>query len=105
AALCQTRHAVALASGTDALALALAALDVRPGDEVITTPFTFFAPAEVVALRGARPVFVDIDPDTFNLNPAAIEAAITPRTVGIMPVHLYGQAADMTAITPIAARH
>jgi dTDP-4-amino-4,6-dideoxygalactose transaminase len=104
AALCQTRHAVALASGTDALALALAALDVRPGDEVITTPFTFFAPAEVVALRGARPVFVDIDLDTFNINPAAIEAAITTRTVGILPVHLYGQAADMTAITPIAAK-
>jgi dTDP-4-amino-4,6-dideoxygalactose transaminase len=105
AALCETRHAVALASGTDALVLALAALDVQPGDEIITTPFTFFAPAEVVALRGARPVFVDIDPDTFNLNPAAIEAAITPRTVGILPVHLYGQAADMTAITSIAEKH
>jgi dTDP-4-amino-4,6-dideoxygalactose transaminase len=104
AALCGTRHAVAVASGTDALILSLAVLDVRPGDEIITTPFTFFAPAEVIMLRGARPVFVDIDPVTFNVDPGAIEAAITPRTVGILPVHLYGQAADMTAIMAIAEK-
>jgi dTDP-4-amino-4,6-dideoxygalactose transaminase len=105
AALCGTRHAVAVASGTDALMLSLAALGVGQGDEIITTPFTFFAPAEVTMLRGARPVFVDIDPATFNLAPAGIEAAITPRTVGILPVHLYGQAADMTAIMAVAERH
>jgi len=104
AALCGARHAVAVASGTDALMLSLAALEVGPGDEVITTPFTFFAPTEVVALRGARPVFVDIDAATFNLDSAAIEAAITPRTVGILPVHLYGEAADMTAIMATAEK-
>jgi dTDP-4-amino-4,6-dideoxygalactose transaminase len=105
AALCGSRHAVAVASGTDALMLSLAALGVGPGDEVITTPFTFFAPTEVVMLRGARPVFVDIDPTTFNLDPGGMEAAITPRTAGILPVHLYGQAADMTAIMAIAEKY
>jgi len=105
AALCGVAHGVAVASGTDALVLPLLALDVRPGDEVITTPFTFFAPTEMLLLRGARPVFVDIDPETFCLDPAQVEAAITPRTVGILPVHLYGHPADLTALASIAARH
>jgi dTDP-4-amino-4,6-dideoxygalactose transaminase len=105
ARLCGVRQGVAVASGTDALLLPLAALGVGPGDEVITTPFTFFAPAEVLLMRGARPVFVDIDPATFNLDPAAVAAAVTPRTVGILPVHLFGGPADMTALAAIAARH
>jgi dTDP-4-amino-4,6-dideoxygalactose transaminase len=105
AALCGTAHGVGVASGTDALLLPLTALEVGPGDEVITTPFTFFAPTEVVMMRGARPVFVDIDPVTYNLDPAAVEAAVTPRTVGILPVHLFGHPADMTALTVIAERH
>jgi dTDP-4-amino-4,6-dideoxygalactose transaminase len=105
AALCGTRHGIAVASGTDALALALAALDVRPGDEIITTPFTFFAPSEVALARGARPVYVDIDPETFCLDPACVAAAITPRTVGILPVHLYGHPADLTSLAAIAERH
>jgi UDP-2-acetamido-2-deoxy-ribo-hexuluronate aminotransferase len=102
---CGTRHCVAVASGTDALLIALMALDVRAGDEVITAPFTFFATAEMVALIGARPVFVDVDPRTYNLDPAALEAAITPRTRAILPVSLYGQCADFDAINAIAARH
>jgi dTDP-4-amino-4,6-dideoxygalactose transaminase len=105
AALCGVRHGVAVASGTDALVLPLLALAVQPGDEVITTPFTFFAPTEVLLLRGARPVFVDIDPETYCMDPAQAEAAITPRTVGILPVHLYGHPADMTALSAIAVRH
>lgn len=105
AGLCGTAHGVGVASGTDALLLPLTALSVGPGDEVITTPFTFFAPTEVVMMRGARPVFVDIDPETYNLAPAAVEAAVTPRTVGIIPVHLFGHPADMTALTRIAGRH
>src|SRR5919198_309226 len=96
AALCGARYGVAVASGTDALALILAALEVRPGDEIITTPFTFFAPSEVALARGARPVYVDIDPATFCIDPDGVEAAITPRTVGILPVHLYGHPADLT---------
>lgn len=102
---CGTSHAVAVASGTDALALSLLALSLRPGDEVITTPFTFFAPTEMILLRLARPVFVEIDPETYCMNPAAVEAAITPRTVGILPVHLYGHPADMTALLAIAEEH
>ena len=97
------RHAIGVASGTDALLLGLLGAGVRPGDEVITTPFTFVATAEVIEHAGARPVFVDIDAATFNLDPAQIEARITERTRAIIPVHLYGLACDMAAIGKIAA--
>ena len=99
------RHAIGVASGTDALLLALLVAGVRAGDEVITTPFTFVATAEVIAHAGARPVFVDIDAATFNLDPAQLEAAITERTRAIIPVHLYGLSCDMDAIGKVAARH
>jgi UDP-2-acetamido-2-deoxy-ribo-hexuluronate aminotransferase len=99
------KHCVAVSSGTDALLIALMALDVGPGDEIVTVPFTFFATAEVIALLGAKPVFVDIDPVTYNMNPALVEAAITPRTKAIMPVSLYGQCADFDAINAIACRN
>jgi len=99
------RYGVGVASGTDALRLSLAALDIGPGDEVITTPFTFVATANTISHAGARPVFVDIEPRTFNIAPAAIEAAITDRTKAIVPVHLYGQPAEIDAIMDIARRH
>jgi UDP-2-acetamido-2-deoxy-ribo-hexuluronate aminotransferase len=99
------RHCITCASGTEALLIALMALDVKAGDEVITTPFTFVATAEVIVLLGAIPVFVDVEPDTCNIDPSRIEAAITRRTRAIMPVALYGQPADMDEINAIAARH
>ena len=98
-------HCVTCASGTEALLIALMALGIEPGDEVITTPFTFVATAEVVVLAGARPVFVDVEPDTCNIDASAIEAAITPRTRAIMPVSLYGQPPDMDEINAVASRH
>jgi dTDP-4-amino-4,6-dideoxygalactose transaminase len=105
AAYCGTAECIALNSGTSALHLALLAAGVGPGDEVITVPFTFVASVAAVCYTGARPVLVDIDPRSFTLNPAAIEAAITPRTKAIMPVHLYGQPADMDPIMDVARRH
>ena len=105
AAYSGARHCVTCSSGTEALLIALMALDIRPGDEVITTSFTFVATAEVIVLLGATPVFVDIDPETCNIDVSRIEAAITPRTRAILPVSLYGQPADMDEINAIAARH
>jgi dTDP-4-amino-4,6-dideoxygalactose transaminase len=99
------KHAIGVANGTDALLLSLRSLGLKAGDEVITTPFTFIATAEVVSLLGATPVFVDIEPDTFNINPSLIEAAITPHTRGIIPVHLFGHPAPMDEIHAIAKSH
>lgn len=102
---CGARHAVAVSSGTDALIAALHALGIGPGDEVITTAFTFFATVESIVHAGATPVFVDICPETYTLDPASVERAITPRTKAIVPVHLYGQMAEMNELRAIAQRH
>lgn len=102
---CRTKYAVAADNGTAALMVALTAAGVGPGDEVITTPFTFIATANSIIFTGAKPVFVDIDPDTFNINPELVEGAITKRTKAIMPVHLYGLMADMEKINKIARKH
>jgi UDP-2-acetamido-2-deoxy-ribo-hexuluronate aminotransferase len=105
AAFTGAKHCITCASGTEALLISLMALGIGPGDEIVTTPFTFVATAEMIVLLGAKPVFVDVEPDTGNINAALIEAAITPRTKAIMPVSLYGQTADMDAINAIAAKH
>ena len=105
AAYARARQAVTCASGTDALQLALTALGLRPGDEVITVPFTFVSTLEVIALLGLRPVLVDVRPDTFCMDISQIEAAISPRTKAILPVHLFGQCADMERILAIARQH
>jgi dTDP-4-amino-4,6-dideoxygalactose transaminase len=99
------KHAIAVNSGTDALVIGLRALGIGAGDEVITTPFSFFATAESISNVGAKPIFADIDPKTFNINPEAIKAQITPRTKAIMPVHLYGNSAAMGQIMEIAENH
>jgi UDP-2-acetamido-2-deoxy-ribo-hexuluronate aminotransferase len=105
AAYSGAKHCITVASGTEALLIALMALDLKPGDEVITTPFTFAATAETIVLAGAVPVFVDIEPDTCNIDAAQIEAAITSRTRAVIPVGLYGQVPDMDEINAIAVRH
>jgi len=105
AAFTGAQHCITVASGTEALLIALMALDLQPGDEVITTPFTFAATAEMIVLAGAKPVFVDIEADTCNIDVSLVEAKITPRTRALMPVSLYGQVADMEPINALAARH
>lgn len=105
AAVCGVKHAIATSSGTTALHIALLAHGIGPGDEVITTPFTFIASVNSIIYTGATPVFVDIEAETFNINPALIEAAITPRTKAILPVHLYGYPCDMDAILELARRY
>jgi perosamine synthetase len=105
AELCGTKHAIATSSGTTALNVALLAHEIGPGDEVITTPFTFIASVNSILYTGARAVLVDIDEETFNIDPGLIEAAVTPRTKAIMPVHLYGYPCDMDPILDVAERH
>jgi dTDP-4-amino-4,6-dideoxygalactose transaminase len=100
-----SRHAIGVANGTDALYLSLRALGIGPGDEVITTPYTFFATSEVIDMVGAKPVFVDIEADSFNINPELVEQAVTKRTRAVIPVHLFGNPADMTAINAIAEKN
>jgi dTDP-4-amino-4,6-dideoxygalactose transaminase len=102
---CGARHAIGVGTGTDALAIALRAIGVAPGDEVITAPLSAAYTALSIMMTGARPVFADIDPRRLTIDPGAIAAAVTPRTTAIVPVHLYGQAADMTAISAVAERH
>jgi dTDP-4-amino-4,6-dideoxygalactose transaminase len=105
AKFCGARHAVGVGSGTDALYLGLKALDVQPGDEVITVPNTFIATVAAIHMAGAKPVFVDIDPDTYVMDPAKVSAAVTPRTKVLLPVHLYGQPADMAPLRMLADEH
>lgn len=105
ASYCRTKFAIGVASGTDALLLSLRACGVKMGDEVITSGFSFFASAGVISRLGANPIFVDIDPETYNINPDQIEKKITPKTKAIMPVHLFGQCADMDPIMEVARKH